>query len=85
MKFLGVIILKEDHNILRFEPYIYMYKFIDISNYILIQCHGNYMEMKTINDMLETDVHFVRFLTKEFGCPEGWFLRVWVSKKTPAG
>ena len=37
------------------------------------------MEMKKINDMLETDV----FITKKFGCSEGCFLMVWVSKKTP--
>ena len=29
------------------------------------------------------DCHFKKFLTKKFGCPEGWFLRVRVSKKTP--
>ena len=25
--------------------------------------------------------HFRKFLTNEFGCPEGSFLRVWVSKR----
>ena len=29
------------------------------------------------------DWHFKKFLTKKFGSPEGCFLRVWVSKKTP--
>ena len=26
---------------------------------------------------------FLEIPLKCFGCPEGWFLRVWVSKKTP--
>ena len=39
------------------------------------------MEMKRINYML--DRHFMKFLTQIVGCPEGCFLRVWVSKKTP--
>ena len=30
-----------------------MYKFIIIRHDILIQCHGNYMEMKKFNYMLE--------------------------------
>ena len=40
------------------------------------------MEMKKFDCMLEIDI-FKKFLIKEFGCPEGCFLRVWVSKKTP--
>ena len=27
--------------------------------------------------------HFKKFITKYSGCPEGWFLRVWVSKWHP--
>ena len=33
-----------------------MYKFIKIRHKILIQCNGNYMEMKKINYMLEIDI-----------------------------
>ena len=33
-----------------------MYKFIKIRHDILIQCHGNYMEMKKFNYMLEIDI-----------------------------
>ena len=40
------------------------------------------MMMKKFNDMLEIDI-FKKFLSKEYGCPDGCFLRVWVSKKTP--
>ena len=29
------------------------------------------------------DWHFKKFLTEKFGCPEGCYLRAWVSKKTP--
>ena len=35
---------------------INMFIFIEIRQYILIQCHGNYMEMKTLNNMLEFDI-----------------------------
>ena len=35
---------------------INMYKFIKIRHDILIQCHGNYMEMKKFNYMLEIDI-----------------------------
>ena len=35
------------------------------------------MEMRKINYKLE------KFLTNFFGCPEGCFFMVWVSKKTP--
>ena len=61
---------------------INMYKFIKIRHDILIQCHGNYMEMK-IFKLYAWDWHLKKILTKSFGCPEGCFLRVWVSKKTP--
>ena len=40
------------------------------------------MEMKKINDMLETDT-LKKILANFLGCHEGCFLRVWVSKKTP--
>ena len=43
VKFCGVQIFKGDHNILRFHD-------------ILIQCHGNYMEMKQFNYMLEINI-----------------------------
>ena len=46
----------------------------------LIQSDGNYMEMKKINYMLEIDIEIPH---KKFGYPEGCFLRVSVSKKTP--
>ena len=59
-----------------------MYKFIKIRHDILIQCHGNYMEMKIFNHMLEIDI--LRNSSQSFlGVLEGCFLRVWVSKKTP--
>ena len=35
---------------------INMYKFIKIRHEILIQCHGNYMEMKKLNYMLGIDI-----------------------------
>ena len=35
---------------------INMYKFIKIRHDILIQCHGNYMEIKEFNYMLEIDI-----------------------------
>ena len=61
---------------------INMYKSIKIGHDILIQCHRYNMEMKKLNYMLRTrDWHFKKFLTKTFGCPEGCFFRVWVSKK----
>ena len=33
-----------------------MYKFIKIRHDIIKQCHGNYKEMKTFNDMLGIDI-----------------------------
>ena len=56
-----------------------MYK-IKIRHGILIECHGNYLEMKKVK-LYALD--FKKFLTIFFGCPEGCFLRVWLSKKTP--
>ena len=35
---------------------INMYKFIKIRHDILIQCHGNYMEMRKFNYMLELEI-----------------------------
>ena len=81
VKFLGVQIFKGDRNYTQIST-INMYKFIKISHYILIQCHGNYVEMKKINDMLETDT-LKKILAIFFGCSEGCFLRVCASKKTP--
>ena len=61
---------------------IKMYEFIKIRHDILLQYHGNYMEMKRFNYMLENwDWHFKKFFTIFFGSPERCFLRVWVSKK----
>ena len=37
------------------------------------------MEMKRFNYMLEIDI--LRNSSQKIGSPEGWFLRVWVSKK----
>ena len=39
------------------------------------------MEMKKFNNM--TDKNFQKSLKKKCGCPEGCFLRVWVSKRLP--
>ena len=41
-----------------------MYKFIKIRHDILIQCHGNYMEMKIFN-LYAWDWHLKKFLTKK--------------------
>ena len=35
---------------------INMYEFIKIMYDILIECYGNYMEMKKVNHMLEIDI-----------------------------
>ena len=35
---------------------INLYRFVKIRHDILIQCHGNYMEMKKFNFMLEIDI-----------------------------
>ena len=80
VKFLGV-------QIFRVPNYsqictIYMYKFIKVRHDILIECHGNYMEMEKVK-LYAWDWHFKKFLTKRFGCPEGCFLRVWASTKAP--
>ena len=59
-----------------------MYKFITIRHDINTQCHGNYKEMKKINYNLEIEI-FRNSTQKKIGCPEGFFLKVWVSKKAP--
>ena len=55
VKILGVQIFKGDHNILKISS-INMYEFIKIRHNILIQYHGNYMEMRKFNYMLEIDI-----------------------------
>ena len=55
-----------------------------IKHDILLQWHWNYMEMEKLHHMLEIDILRNSSL-KKIGCPEGWFLRVWVSKRLPAG
>ena len=55
VKFWGVQIFKGDHNKLMIST-INMYEFIKIMHDILIQCHGNCMEMKNVNYMLEIDI-----------------------------
>ena len=57
-----------------------MYKFIKIRHDIISQCHGNYKEMKKFNYKLEIEI-FRNSTQKYVGVPEGFFLRVWVSKK----
>ena len=56
-----------------------MYKFIKIMHDILIECHGNYMEMKKVNYMLEIDIFrnssqknwgVLRGAYQGFGCPK---------------
>ena len=58
---------------------INMYKFIKIRFDILIQCHGNYMEMKKNNHMLEIEISrnssqkylgVLRGAFEGFGCPK---------------
>ena len=43
-----------------------MYEFIKIRHNILIQCNGNYMEMKKFNCMLEIDI--LRNFSQKNGC-----------------
>ena len=62
VKFVGVQIFKGDHYIVYTQiSTLDLYKFVKKRHDILMQYHGNSVEM----------------------CPEGYFLRVWVSKKTP--
>ena len=58
-----------------------MYKFIKIGHDIIKQCHGNYKELKKFNYKLEIEI--LRDSTLKKMCPEGFFLRVWVSEKAP--
>ena len=79
VKFWGIQIFKGDHNILRFQPYIFINRSIKIRHDILIQCLWN--NRLEINILRDTSQNL-------FGCPEGCLLRVRVSKKTlrhPAG
>ena len=48
--------------------------------HIHIQCYGNYIELE--KKIYAWNWHFrkVEILSKEFGSPEGWFLRVSVQK-----
>ena len=46
---------------------INMYEFIKIRYDILIECHGNYMEMKKV----KLYIHFKKFLTKNVGVLRG--------------
>ena len=55
VNFLGVHNFKGDHNILIIST-INMHKSIKIRHDILIQCHGNYMEIKEFNYILEIDI-----------------------------
>ena len=56
-----------------------MYKFIQISHDILIQCHGDYMKMKKFNYMFGIDIlrnssqifwGVLRSAFEGFGCPK---------------
>ena len=53
----------------------------EIKHNIHILCHGNYIEVEKIDYMLEIDI--LRNYSKIFGCPEGRFFRVCVSKRHP--
>ena len=79
VKFWGVQILKGDHNILRFQPYIFINRSIKIRHDFRIQClWDNMLEINILRDTSQN----------HFGCTEGCLLTVRVSKKTlrhPAG
>ena len=49
-----------------------MYKFIKIRLDILIQCHGNYMEVEKFNYMLEINI-LRNFSQKDLGVLRGAF------------
>ena len=56
---------------------------IEIRHNILTQGHGKYIEGEKLH-LYAWNWHFKKkWLTATFGCPEGWFLRVWVSKWHP--
>ena len=79
VKFLGVQILRGTPQYTQIST-INMYKFIKIRHDILIQCHGNHMEMKKrFNYMLQIDILrnsskiFLGVLMggfRGFGCPK---------------
>ena len=52
--FFGIMFYQKINNILRLQP-INMYLFIEIRHNILIQCHGNQIEVK-FNFVLESDI-----------------------------
>ena len=58
------------------------YSLIEIGHTILRQCHVVCIEMEK-NQLYTLNWHLKKFLTKSFGCPEGWFLMVCVSKWRP--
>ena len=55
VKLLGVQIFKGGTQYTQIST-INMYKFIKIRHDILIQCHGNYMEIRKFNYMLEIEI-----------------------------
>ena len=58
VKFGGVLFFKGGHNILRLITTINIYLLIEIGHYNLIQCHGDFVEVKIKvedNYMLEID------------------------------
>ena len=59
VKFVGVQSFKGDHNIA-----INMYTFIKIRHDIIIQCQGNYEEMKKLNYKL--DIEILRSSTQKY-------------------
>ena len=59
-----------------------MYKVIKIRHDIITQYHGNYKEMRKLNYKLKIEI-FRNSIKIKSGCPEGFFSRVWVSKKAP--
>ena len=81
VKFLGVQIFKGDHNILRNQP-LRCINFIKIRHNICIQCHGNHMDLKKFNYMLEIDI--LRNSPQRFlGVLRGAFLRFGCTKRHP--
>ena len=58
-----------------------MYKFIKIRHDILTQCHGNYMKMKKLNNMLENEI-FRNSKLKYLGVLRGSFKGLGVQKGT---
>ena len=56
--------------------------FIKIRHDIIKQCHRIFKEIKKFNYNLEIEISR-NSTQKKFGCPERFFLRVWVSKKAP--